>query len=670
MTVSNSTARNDYLGNGVTTAFTVSFRFLANSHLRVLRTVVATNTTTELILNSLGPDGFSVIGANQPSGGTVTVITAPAVGERLSILRNMPFTQLIDYIANDPFPAESHERGLDERTMENGQLREVVSRSITLPPATTGVSTDLPGPEALKLLRWKADLTGLENATPPEIATVAPGSVVDATVSPIAAIQSSKLSFLQSGAGALAVSVQSELRQHISVKQFGAVADGVTNDSAAFQAAAVEALARGYGCVHIPAGTYRLQTKITVAMTGQSGLSFSGDGEELTTLIFDTASGDGFDISSPSGNWWINVTPHNRVAFNGLTIATTKTNIGTAILLNMGSLEGRPAPGVSISNITIRGHDGFTDYFAKGVDLLDTADVDVNNVRVVQGGPGNLNGFGFDIRASGPTTDPTNIKFTNCEVVFGNIAYRAGDHVEGIYMTQCDGINVNRYLVWNSAAESGLHVVGGHSNCFERNFDLAGMFDGSITGHLAYKNGVSATFRNITMDNCGSLCITGNQFRGGAVGGEIGIDISNASADPSHGIVIADNHFSNTDLAIRLQATTARVEIGHNQFLSVNQRVSDLGTGNSVHRRLRAASSVVSLVGGAVTELVDVAIPTGYYLAKPTVAYITSETEDMLGVYQFEAVQSTAINARFKVWKRDGTNITAGNHRFSLSMFE
>lgn len=198
MTITAQPTRADYNGDGVVTTFTVPFRFLDKSHLQVLRTVVATNVSTVLTLDSVGADGYSVSGAGQPDGGEVTVVTAPLGApneERLSILLNMPFTQLIDYIANDSFPAESHERGLDERTLENRQLKEVTDRAIVLPPQTTGVSTQLPGPQALYLLRWNAAENALENAQPPAIATVADGAVVDATVSPIAGIQTTKLAY-------------------------------------------------------------------------------------------------------------------------------------------------------------------------------------------------------------------------------------------------------------------------------------------------------------------------------------------------------------------------------------------------------------------------------------------------------------------------------------------
>lgn len=159
MTVSSSTSRADYNGNGVTTVFTVPFYFIDNAHLILLSTVVATGVSTTLTLNS----DYTLSGAGVSSGGTATLSVAPASGVKLSILRNLPFTQLYHYVPNDPFPAASHETNLDLLTMEAQQLNESVSRAIILPPATTGVSTSLPAPIAGNWLGWDATATKLIN---------------------------------------------------------------------------------------------------------------------------------------------------------------------------------------------------------------------------------------------------------------------------------------------------------------------------------------------------------------------------------------------------------------------------------------------------------------------------------------------------------------------------
>lgn len=293
MTVTSQTARNDYNGNGLTVQFPVTFRFLENTHLKVIRTVMSTGVATTLTLDAGGPDGYTVIGAGQPGGGQVTVNTAPvgpaptpSLAERLSILRSVPVTQEIDYIANDPFPAESHERGLDKLTMIVQQQGEITDRAIVLPPQAVGISTELPGAAPLNLLRWNASGTAIENAMPPEIATVSDGAITDPKVSPIAGIQSNKLSYLQAGTGAVPQLVQSRLRNEVWAEDFGAVADyneGTntgTDNTTAFNRALVYLASVGGGTLKLGRGAYMGRIQITT-----SNIQVVGQGSWATKLF-------------------------------------------------------------------------------------------------------------------------------------------------------------------------------------------------------------------------------------------------------------------------------------------------------------------------------------------------------------------------------------------------
>jgi hypothetical protein len=75
---------------------------------------------------------------------------------------------------------------------------------------------------------------------------------------------SSLIGFIQAGAGAVLRTVQDKLRDTVSVKDFGAVGNGVADDTAKIQAALDAMSAAGGGTVFAPPGQYRLTAKLTI----------------------------------------------------------------------------------------------------------------------------------------------------------------------------------------------------------------------------------------------------------------------------------------------------------------------------------------------------------------------------------------------------------------------
>jgi len=139
MTVSSTTVKNSYSGNGSTTQFAYGYKIFADTDLVVIiRSSTGTETTKTLTTH------YTVAGAGDASGGSITFTTGntPASGETVVIRRNVPQTQAIDYIANDPFPAETHEEGLDRTTMIAQQVSEEADRSIKLSRTNTMTSTE------------------------------------------------------------------------------------------------------------------------------------------------------------------------------------------------------------------------------------------------------------------------------------------------------------------------------------------------------------------------------------------------------------------------------------------------------------------------------------------------------------------------------------------------
>ncbi len=168
MTVSSTTVKNSYSGNSSTTAFAYSFKIFADTDLQVIiRSSTGTETTKTLTTH------YTVSGAGDASGGNVTFTTGntPATGETVVIRRAVPQTQAIDYIANDPFPAETHEEGLDRATMTIQQMQEALDRSFKVSRTNTITSpefTDDASTRASKTLGFDSsgDLTTVADFLP------------------------------------------------------------------------------------------------------------------------------------------------------------------------------------------------------------------------------------------------------------------------------------------------------------------------------------------------------------------------------------------------------------------------------------------------------------------------------------------------------------------------
>lgn len=160
MTVQNEDRREDYDGNDVTVLFAVTFYFLKDSHLAVTSYSSVTELTTILVLDA----DYTVTGAGESAGGSITTTTAPEATDVLTILRDVPTTQLIEYSEHDSFPAKSHESALDQLTMLIQQLENEEDRSFRLPPSIdpNDIGTEL-APEKSKYIGWDAAGTSLEN---------------------------------------------------------------------------------------------------------------------------------------------------------------------------------------------------------------------------------------------------------------------------------------------------------------------------------------------------------------------------------------------------------------------------------------------------------------------------------------------------------------------------
>jgi hypothetical protein len=105
---------------------------------------------------------------------------------------------------------------------------------------------------------------------PPVLSTI---EVLAWGVNDIGATTANLVTYTPAGTGAVATTVQDKLRESVSVKDFGAVGDGVTDDTAAIQAA-INSIPSG-GVIYLPVGTYLTSGSINI---NTAGVHFIGSG--------------------------------------------------------------------------------------------------------------------------------------------------------------------------------------------------------------------------------------------------------------------------------------------------------------------------------------------------------------------------------------------------------
>ena len=138
MTVSSTTTKVSYSGNGSTTAFAYTFKVFDEDDLTV---ILRTDSTGAEAVQSKTTN-YTVSGVGSANGGNITFGTAPASGQTIVIRRSAALTQTTDYTPNDPFPAEEHENALDKLTFLTQQIQEETDRSIKLSRTNTMTSTE------------------------------------------------------------------------------------------------------------------------------------------------------------------------------------------------------------------------------------------------------------------------------------------------------------------------------------------------------------------------------------------------------------------------------------------------------------------------------------------------------------------------------------------------
>lgn len=223
MTVQTNTNVASFNGNGVTQIFPIAFKFNNDTDLIVMLADDATGSSSLLTLNS----DYTVSGEGDEEGGLINVVVAPAVGKRLFVSRVVDILQMTDLRNQGKFFAEVHEDAFDLLTMIAQQHQSDIARSLRV------AETDPEPARIPSAVQRAGKLLAFDSAGNPT------------TTLPIADSSTELRQELAAPAGASKIgyggrTLDQWLDENRSILDYGAVADGVADDSAAASAMLAE----------------------------------------------------------------------------------------------------------------------------------------------------------------------------------------------------------------------------------------------------------------------------------------------------------------------------------------------------------------------------------------------------------------------------------------------
>ena len=280
----------------------------------------------------------------------------------------------------------------------------------------------------------------------------------------------------------------------VSVRRFGAVGDGVADDTAAIQAA----INTGKS-VYVPVGTYKVSSVLTMSATGQR---IRGEGRlsVLTTssatagiLVVNAQFCDVDNLSfagsvTQTGGWFVDFTVNaNRSILRNFsmegaiggwrTIATATTTVRDGSILNSVAGSGialRINGGfdVTISNVIV---DSATQIFC-ALYIVNAGDVTVDSCNFIHGGnclqivPGAgqtvasfwANNTFFDTSTRGVLINPSGASSNVVRTIFDQCWF-SGSTIDGMLLTNgaggtIDGVDINGCHVFLNSS-SGINIA-------------------------------------------------------------------------------------------------------------------------------------------------------------------------------------------------------------------
>jgi hypothetical protein len=380
---------------------------------------------------------------------------------------------------------------------------------------------------------------------------------------------------LQRGNGAIARSVNDKLREILSVKDFGAVGDGIADDTTAV-AAALTALGSADGVIFFPSGRYLLSSGVLAkTLTGTQSIKLCGAGIDVTVLYF-PSNGNGLSFTYTANQFaWRD---GNSLTIEDLAFVTNVQNTGGAIVINGASAIGDPNRPTIIQRCGWRGTANNNSYWTNGVLATDLQNLVVNDCYYF-GYTVGLLGTAVAYMGTAAGANPTVLNVHNLNMQFGAVGIHCTGYIEGLNVTQSNFTQVDFGILWDTTvAKPQCSILGCQINAKTIGIGITDGEACQIIGNLMFVTDTDISGTAIVGGNLKYSTIIGNTLVGlDAVTLPNGIILQSGSTDN----VIDGNVFKGFSTNIWLQSGA------NNNIVSMNRSVDgtpvlDQGTNNYI----------------------------------------------------------------------------------------
>ena len=394
-----------------------------------------------------------------------------------------------------------------------------------------------------------------------------------------------QVTYLPAGTGAVTRSVQAKLREQVSVKDFGAVGDGVADDTAAIQAA----LNSSASAIYVPQGTYR----VTSNLTRSGNTLLYGDGQNASVLVMEGSASFVYTGGDASSRW-----DTKQIYLEKLSFLVQGSSTKNVVDISYTGGAGNTEKTAVIRDVRIQGT-GPSAAFGRAIRLKNATNAVIDSVTICGDADAApiISGMGISMEGDAVSVGgnvvggaPVDITVVSTSIYFVQEAIHLEGWVEGVHINKCSlvavrgGVYADSYGHRPYISVMDSHISSSRYGVFTSDFVQCDFSHNLIYGHPT--DGVDVNYAGIQceMPTPGAqlnLRVADNTFFGMVTTPKNAIVI--AGPADSFG-QISGNLINAFDTGIWLQSGTSNMLVDDdNRFTNVAvNNVLDHGTGNIV----------------------------------------------------------------------------------------